>query len=270
MTSAQSTQNSPPTSTVYGPVDSWRVGRSLGIDVLFTSSICSFRCIYCQLGKIELPTRERQVWVSTARILEDLEASDWRSADVITFSGSGEPTLALNLGEVIRAVKNRTGKPIAVLTNATLLNDPAVRADLQAADKVFCKLDAAQDSTLQLIDRPVEGINLEMIVSGIQALRAEFKGFLAIQSMWMPANLKDLEAFAALVERIQPDEVQLNTPTRPVPRAWFLAARGNYKPSEAPYEATALKHLNPDETLALRDALQQLTRVPISSVFKPS
>jgi wyosine [tRNA(Phe)-imidazoG37] synthetase (radical SAM superfamily) len=270
MTSAHSVQNNTPSSTVYGPVDSWRVGRSLGIDVLFTNSICSFRCIYCQLGKIQLPTRDRQVWVSTARILEDLEASDWRSADIITFSGSGEPTLALNLGEVIRAVRERTGKPIAVLTNATLLDDSQVREDLQAADKIFCKLDAAQDSTLQLIDRPVDGITLETIVSGIQALRAEYQGFLAIQSMWMPANLKDLEAFASLVERIQPDEVQLNTPTRPVPRAWFLAARGNYTPADAPYEAVPLKHLNQDETLQLRDALQQLTTVPISSVFKPS
>src|SRR5688572_4532892 len=132
-----------PTSTVYGHVRSWRVGQSLGVDMLFTSSICSFRCVYCQLGKIEIPTTERKVYVATEKVLADLEASAWEQADVITFSGSGEPTLAANLGETICAIKARTGKPVMVLTNATMLNDPGVRADLMAADKVFCKLDAA-------------------------------------------------------------------------------------------------------------------------------
>ena len=127
-----------PTSTIYGPVKSWRVGQSLGVDLLFKTSICSFRCIYCQLGKIELPTRERQIYVPTEKVLEDLEASDWRSADVITLSGSGEPTLALNMGEVIRALKERTGKPVMVLTNATTLGDPQVRKELAEADRVFC------------------------------------------------------------------------------------------------------------------------------------
>lgn len=262
-------ENSPVPSTVYGPVDSWRMGRSLGIDILFTDSICSFRCVYCQLGKIQNATRERKVWVPTARILSDLENSDWASADVITFSGSGEPTLALNLGEAIHLVRQKTGKPIAVLTNSTLLIDPSVRANLLAADKVFCKLDAAEESTLQMIDRPVDGINLTSIVEGIKALRAEYAGFLAIQSMWMPANLKDLQAFAKLINEIGPDEVQLNTPTRPVPREWFLAARGNYGPHDAPYDAVPLRHLNREEAIDLGEALQALTPVPIRSVFKP-
>jgi len=90
-------------STVYGPVDSWRVGRSLGVDLLCDTSVCSFRCVYCQLGAINLHTSERRVYVKTERVLADLEASRWREADVITLSGSGEPTLAANLGEVIRA-----------------------------------------------------------------------------------------------------------------------------------------------------------------------
>ena len=82
--------------------------------------------------------------------MADLQASAWQTGDVITFSGSGEPTLAANLGKVIQQVKAFTGKPILVLTNSTLLDDPAVRGDLGAADKVFCKLDAATEATLQL------------------------------------------------------------------------------------------------------------------------
>lgn len=257
-----------PTSTVYGPVRSWRVGQSLGVDMLFTSSICSFRCVYCQLGKIEIPTTERKVYVETAKVLADLEASAWRDADVITFSGSGEPTLALNLGEAIRAIKERTGKPVMVLTNATMLNDPAVRADLMAADRVFCKLDAADEKTLKMVDRPVEGVTLASIVSGIKALRAEYPGYLAVQSMFMPVNHKQIEAFAAILKEIAPDEVQLNTPLRPVPRGWYIEARGNHERENAPYEAVDLAHLTREEARGLEARLRELTGLRVVSVYK--
>ena len=257
-----------PTSTVYGPVRSWRVGQSLGVDLLFTSSICSFRCVYCQLGKIETPTTERLVWVDTAKVMADLEASNWQAADIITFSGSGEPTLAANLGEAIRAIKARTGKPVMVLTNATMLNDPAVRADLMAADKVFCKLDAADEKTLQMVDRPVEGVTLASIVAGIRALRAEYPGYLAVQSMFMPVNNKQIEDFAAILRAIAPDEVQLNTPLRPVPRGWYIEARGNHERENAPYEAVDLAHLTREQALDLEARLRELTGLRIVSVYK--
>jgi wyosine [tRNA(Phe)-imidazoG37] synthetase (radical SAM superfamily) len=257
-----------PTSTVYGPVNSWRVGRSLGVDLLFTSSICSFRCIYCQLGKIEIPTKERKVYVSTEKVLADLEESNWREADIITLSGSGEPTLAANLDPVIRGLKARTGKPVMVLTNATMLEDPQVRKDLMAADKVFCKLDAANERTLQLVDRPVEGVTLEGIVNGIKALRAEYPGYLAVQSMFMPLNNKDIEDFAEILKAINPDEVQLNTPLRPVPKGWYIEARGNHERENAPYEAFELKHLDRDSAVSLESRLRELTGLKIVSVYK--
>ena len=113
-------------SSVYGPVHSWRVGASLGIDLLLTTSTCSFNCIYCQLGDIQLKTAERRIYVPTDRLERDLRQSAWEQADIVTFSGSGEPTLALNLAEAIHLVKEYTNKPVMVLTNATLLHDAAV------------------------------------------------------------------------------------------------------------------------------------------------
>jgi wyosine [tRNA(Phe)-imidazoG37] synthetase (radical SAM superfamily) len=250
-----------PASTVYGPVHSWRVGKSLGVDLLFVNSICSFRCIYCQLGKIHEPTCARRVFVPTERVLADLQASNWQEADVITFSGSGEPTLAANLGAAINAIKAFTGKPIVVLTNATLLNDPAVRQDLRAADKVFCKLDAATDRTLRLIDRPVEGITVRGIVEGIKAFRQEYRGHLAVQTMLLPLNKAEMEPLAGLLYEIQPDEVQLNLPSRPVPREWMLDARGN---RQAAGEHTAqLKLLSPAEFTEIAAQLRRLTGLPI-------
>lgn len=257
-----------PTSTVYGPVHSWRVGRSLGIDALFRSSICSFRCVYCQLGRIETHTAERQVYVETERVLADLRAHGWANADIVTFSGSGEPTLAANLGELITEVKALTGLPVMVLTNATTLNDPAVRRDLMAADRVSCKLDAATDQALSRVNRPVEGISVETIASGIAALRAEYPGKLDIQAMFMPVNADEVTAFAGLVERLKPDSVQLNTPRRPVPRGWFLEARGNFDTETAPYAVTPLAHLDRAEAETLEARLRALTSVPIVSVYR--
>ena len=175
-------KNSIPNS-IYGPVASWRLGRSLGVDVLCIDSICSFECVYCQLGKINRVTMERDVFVSTEKILDDLKTSDWREADVITFSGSGEPTLAINLGIIIGKIKSFTGKPVIVLTNSTLLHLPEVRKEVALADKIFCKLDAWSDEILRRINRPYKTFSVEEIISGIKKLREEFSGFLAIQTM---------------------------------------------------------------------------------------
>lgn len=212
---------------VYGPVDSWRLGRSLGIDLLCVDSICSFRCYYCQLGRINVHTSERRVFVPTRRVMDELGRADWGGTDCVTLAGSGEPTLAANVGEVIRGVKLMTGKPVAVLTNAAHLRSPQVRRDLLAADSVFCKLDAADEETFGRINRPVGGLTLRGVVGGIKQLRAEYAGRLAVQTMLTPLNADGAEGFARILNEIRPDEVHLCAPTRPVPRGWCADARGN-------------------------------------------
>ena len=215
-------------SSVYGPVDSWRLGKSLGVDVLCVDSICSFECVYCQLGRINRVTAERDIFVTTEEVLNDLKASAWQEADVVTFSGSGEPTLARNLGELIDGIKEFTGKPVIVLTNSTLLGSSEVRSELGKADQVFCKLDAWNDEVLRRVDRPVPGIDLRQIVEGIAVFRRNYKGFLALQTMLLKEpDESDINKFAELVKKIDPHEVQLNLPTRPVPPEYFVETRGN-------------------------------------------
>lgn len=253
-------------STVYGPVESWRVGRSLGVDLLCDTTVCSFRCVYCQLGSINLHTNERGVYVKTERVLADLEASRWREADVITLSGSGEPTLAANLGEVIRAVKTLTGKPVLVLTNATTLNDARVRRDLRHADEVFCKLDASDEHAFRIVARPVAGITLRSTVEGIKRFRAEYAGRLAVQVMLMRSHIGRADAFARLLEEIRPDEVQLNAPLRPVPRVWHREARGNSEPVTT--AAAHVRTLSREEAARFESRLQELTGLKIISVYR--
>jgi wyosine [tRNA(Phe)-imidazoG37] synthetase (radical SAM superfamily) len=264
------TEQDPPKSSVYGPVHSWRAGASLGVDLLLETSTCSFNCIYCQLGDIQLKTAERRIYVSTARLEQDLRRSAWETADIITFSGSGEPTLALNLGEAVHLVKEYTGKPVMVLTNATLLHDAAVIRDLREADIVACKLDAASEAGLKQINRPVPGVTLEAIVDGIRALKAQHPGKVALQCMFMPANLREVETLATLINTIRPDEVQLNTPKRPYPLVWHTDSRGNHRdPSELPYPTRSLRVVEPPQAEEIEALLQAATPgIPILSIYK--
>lgn len=249
-------------SSIYGPVASWRLGRSLGVDLLCIDSICSFECIYCQLGKINRVTKQRDVFVSTEAVLDDLKRSEWENCDVITFSGSGEPTLAKNLGEVIEKVKELTGKPVVVLTNSTLLFVPEVRYELAKADTIYCKLDAWSDDVLRRVDRPHAGISLKSIISGIRLLRDEFDGFLAIQTMLLRRPKRfELKRFSEILYCLEPDEVQLNTPSRPVPKNYFLESRGNITESDS--NSSFLKTLSKVELEEVRAKLAEFTKLPI-------
>lgn len=254
-------------STVYGPIRSWRLGWSLGIDLLYVNSICSFRCVYCQLGHINVHTMERRVYVPTERVLADLETSDWRTADVITVSGNGEPTLAANLGEVICASRALTRKPVIVLTNATTLSDPQVRHELSQADRVFVKLDAADERMFTIINRPVSGVTLRQVIAGIHKFRSEYTGCLAIQTMLMPMNRQQLQTLATVLREIGPDEVQLNTPLRPVPHTWSVETRGNH--DTPPADAVRLRVIERHEAEQMSAALHQMTGLPIVSVYQP-
>lgn len=248
--------NSTYESTVYGPVTSWRVGQSLGVDLLFQTSICSFNCIYCQLGDIQQKTIERKIYVTTEQVERDFKESAWESADIVTFSGSGEPTLATNLGEVIHFIKEYSHKPVMVLTNGTTLMDPAVRRDLHQADVVAIKLDAADDTILQRMNRPVAEVSLDNIIAGAKTFKGEnFPGKLALQCMVMPSNLAAVDAMAQLAASIGPDEIQLNTPKRPYPLEWHRHSRGNH--GEVAYPSRQLRVITEDEAKTIKAIFQQ-------------
>ena len=201
---------------IYGPVPSWRLGSSLGIDLLSQGEkVCNFDCLYCQLGQTKKHTLERKVYVPIEEVIEELVELPDTNIDYITFSGRGEPTLAANLGEGIKAVKLIRKEPIAVLTNSSLMGLDEVRKDLILADFVIAKLDAYSPESFLEINRPAAGIEFGGILEGIKSFKKNFKGKLALQIMFIDNNKNDANKLIYLVNYIKPDEVQVNTPLRP-------------------------------------------------------
>ncbi|MFA5725490.1 MAG: radical SAM protein [Candidatus Omnitrophota bacterium] len=201
---------------IYGPVPSWRLGSSLGVDLLSQEEkICNFNCIYCQLGPIKKHTLGRKIYVPIKEVIDELEELPDTGIDYITFSGRGEPALAANLGEAIKAVKLIRKERIAVLTNGSLMGLDEVRKEFVLADFVVAKLDAYSPESLQEINGPAEGIQFGSILEGIRAFKKEHSGKLALQIMFVDNNKTDVNKFIYLANYIKPDEIQLNTPLRP-------------------------------------------------------
>lgn len=206
-------------SIIYGPVPSWRLGRSLGIDLISAvGKTCTFDCVYCQLGRTSCFTDKRKVFVGLEQLRAELDALPPTGLDYVTFSGTGEPTLAANLGEaleLVRAWSSLRHLPTAVLTNASLLHQPDVRQDLSHADVVVAKLDAPDEALFQTINQPGERSSWAEVMEGIRAFRREFEGRLVLQMMFVAANQERAVDMVALAAGLHPDEVQLNTPLRP-------------------------------------------------------
>ena len=217
-----------PYTSVYGPVRSWRYGRSLGIDPIGVVSTCSFNCVYCQLGEIQHHTTERQIFVPTETIVRDLQAVNLADVDVVTLSGSGEPTQALNIGEILTAAKQIAGQPMVVLTNSTFLGEPEVRKALELADIVAAKLDAVSPDQLRRVNRPAGAIEWLDIIAALKQFRQEYKGNLAIQTMILSRWSDEAQGeYIELMQELRPDEIQLNTPTRGRSLTRQLETRGN-------------------------------------------
>ncbi|TRZ79371.1 radical SAM protein [bacterium] len=201
---------------IYGPVNSWRLGRSLGIDPISSAvKVCTFDCVYCQIGQAEPYCLKRKVFVRAEEIMEELKSLPEVEIDYITFSGTGEPTLAKNLASIIKEIKSLRKEKIAVLTNSTLLDRKDVQKALINADLVEAKLDASSEGMLEAINRPDKRLNLKKIIEGIKEFRKKYKGKFTLQIMFTKDNIARAERLARIAKSINPDEVHINTPLRP-------------------------------------------------------
>jgi wyosine [tRNA(Phe)-imidazoG37] synthetase (radical SAM superfamily) len=204
--------------TVYGPIDSWRFGRSLGIDPLAQKAkLCPLSCIYCQYGPTAQPTHQRRTFVSAEQLDNDLHKLRPLNCDQITFAGLGEPTLARNLAQLAECARRHAPAPIAILTGSALLPRADVRRDLLSFDRVVVKLDAPNERLFRQINRPSRAFphSWAAMIEGIRLLRRAFSGPLSLQTMFVQANADCGRQMAEWADALDVDEIHLDTPLQP-------------------------------------------------------
>lgn len=211
---------------IFGPVPSRRLGQSLGIDTIPLKT-CNWNCVYCQLGRSVPLTNERREYYPRQDILDEAEkaliAHKPGEIDWVTFVGSGEPLLHTGIGWLIHRLKELTELPVAVITNGSLLFLPAVRQELVAADAVLPSLDAGTAELYRRINRPHPEVTFDRLVEGLVAFRGEYPGKLWVEVMLVrelndtPQALWDI---AKVLQRVRPDAVHINLPTRPPAETW--------------------------------------------------
>jgi len=212
---------------VFGPVPSRRLGRSLGINNI-PPKICSYSCVYCQLGRTLRMEIERRAFYEPEELIRAVRerVKELREGgeriDYLTFVPDGEPTLDSNLGEEIAALKD-LGIPVAVISNASLITREDVREELSRADWVSLKVDAATEAVWKRVNRPHKALSLEEIQKGILEFARNFRGTLATETM-LVSEVNDapeeIAAVAGFLAEVKPDIAYISIPTRPPAEPW--------------------------------------------------
>lgn len=206
----------------FGPVPSRRLGKSLGINNIPSQKVCSYSCIYCQVGVTKKLSMTRECFYDSEVIFKEvqkhlrkLKAVD--KPDYLTFVANGEPTLDINLGRSILKIKE-LNIPVAVITNASLLSQQSVRNDLSLADWVSIKVDTNDEFIWRKINRPLHILNFEDHAEGLLRFASEYKGCLVTETM-LVQNVNDssgiLRQTAGLISQIKPSVAYISIPTRP-------------------------------------------------------
>ncbi len=261
---------------IYGPVPSRRLGLSLGID-LVTDNVCSYDCIYCQLGRTREKTVLQKQYVSINVILEQLfhKLDSGVNPDFITMAGSGEPTLNSRIGELIRRIKQETGIPVAVVTNSSMLSEVHVKESLMDADVVLPSLGAYNQTLFEIINRPHSSIKFDIMLEGIKSFVRDYSGDVWLE-VFVLKGINDKEAdalkYKSLIEEIHPQQVDVNTAIRPSaePSAQKVSAEvlngfcrilGNNAQMIAPFEKKK-NYIGPKNIKIQTDIISILSRRP--------
>ncbi|MCF7929442.1 MAG: radical SAM protein [Spirochaetales bacterium] len=216
---------------LFGPIPSRRLGRSLGINNI-PPKICSYSCVYCQIGRAIKMTTERSEFYPPQEIVDKaLERVEelknlGEPIDYLTFVPDGEPTLDKNLAKEIGELK-KTGIPLALISNSSTISDPLVREELYELDWISLKVDAVTEAEWKAVDRPQKDLDLVQILDGIREFAADFSGVLTTETMLIEGkNDGDavVNATAGFLEEIEPDIAYIAIPTRPPAEPWCRPA----------------------------------------------
>jgi len=230
----------------FGPVPSRRLGQSIGINNI-PPKICSYSCIYCQLGRTHDMQIERQIFYKPKEIFDAVKnkikkAEEKDDAiDYLTFVPDGEPTFDINLSKEIEMLKSLNFR-VAVITNSSLLWKKDVQEDLSNADFVSLKIDSVNEKIWRKTNRPHRLLKISKILSGISVFSQDFDGELTTETMLVKGvndKLQELEMTANFIKDLSPTKSYISTPMRP-PAEKFVTA-----PSE--FDMTKVYHVFKDK-----------------------
>ncbi|AMQ17930.1 radical SAM protein [Thermococcus peptonophilus] len=215
----------------FGPVPSRRLGRSLGVNNI-PDKVCTYACVYCQIGKTLRMEIERRPFYEPELIFREVEKKvrDARERneriDYITFVPDGEPTLDINLGKEIDLLRE-LGIKLAALTNSSLIWRDDVREDLLKLDFVSLKVDAVSEPIWRKVDRPHKSLSLEKILNGMLEFRREFRGKVVTETMLIDGidYGDEFEKIAEFLKELKPDKAYIAIPTRPPAESWVKPAK---------------------------------------------
>jgi len=216
--------------SAFGPVPSRRLGRSLGINNI-PAKICSYSCIYCQLGRTIRINVERKSFYDPERIFKSVKKKveeakvRGEAIDYLTFVPDGEPTLDSNLGVEMELLKEMR-IPIAILTNASLIWRADVREDLLKADLVSVKVDAVSVDQWRKINRPHKSLRIDEVLDGIIEFSRKFEGKLITETMLIDGldYADELERIANFLSELRLHRAYIAIPTRPPAERWVKPA----------------------------------------------
>jgi wyosine [tRNA(Phe)-imidazoG37] synthetase (radical SAM superfamily) len=211
----------------FGPVPSRRLGRSLGVNNI-PPKVCTYSCVYCQLGRTTGTGSERGSFYGPEEILEAVEAKVAKAKEVnegidyLTFVPDGEPTIDINLGREIDLLKT-CGFKIAVITNSSLIWREDVRNELGKADWVSLKLDSLRNDVWRRCNRPHRSLQLKAIREGMLLFAKMYEGTLVTETM-LVKDLNDGEEqvrkIADFLVKLKPAKAYVSVPTRPPAEKW--------------------------------------------------
>ncbi len=215
----------------FGPVPSRRLGKSLGVNNI-PDKVCSYACVYCQIGRTLRMEIERRPFYDPVLIFEEVREKVEEAKrlgeriDYITFVPDGEPTLDSNLGAEVELLRD-LDVPLAILTNSSLIWREDVRRDLLNFDFVSLKVDAVSEPLWRKVDRPHKALKLEDILRGMIKFRESFEGKLVTETMLIDGiNYEgELEKIASFLSKLDPDVAYIAVPTRPPWEKWVRPAR---------------------------------------------
>ncbi len=207
---------------IFGPVPSRRLGISLGINNI-PHKVCSYSCLYCQVGKGDKIEVTRQEFYKPEYLVEKVRVAlsnikaEKEFPNYLTIVPDGEPTLDINLGTLIKSLKT-FDIPIAVITNSTLLHLPEVRDELNKADYVSVKCDTFDENVWRKINIPHKSLDLQAILKGTQQFAKEFQGKLVTETMLLKGvndKTSELSNTAEIISTLKPNTSFISIPTRP-------------------------------------------------------